>query len=434
MGPSKKFFDDADGLGILAQDAGRTVVSCQGEIPKRVLKLIEDEKVVSGSRVLLYFAKPPFGHPADVLRAVLVGLLRASRVRIRMEDGAIITSVRDKGVRDLLKDRSLRKAECLLNDQQTVTPRDLVTLARFFEERFARPGLPREADAIADVVYELFPAKRRALAEFEARLARLPRKPPLPALDKLNEAFDRCQRSRQVEETVVAVKNNLDALRDGIVQLDHYRNELTDESVELLLAAQSALDGPLAQLCSGDSEAQTRLRVIEDPDAKLLLAQLEGERPWRDVASVKPVIERAWERFLSQRRALYEAQQRAIEEATDRVKLRPGFERLAPDARHRVLRLIQQAALGSAARELRPTLDEMEVRFAERLRRAEDEANNELDVVLRSLDERPVDVQRFDPRLKGREVGSLEELDQALSDLRERAKSELEKGRRLRFT
>lgn len=433
MGPAPKFFDGPGNLGILSLDLGRTIVSCVGEVPKRVLKYIEDDKVVSGARLMAHFERPPFGHSADILRPVLVGLLRAGHIKIRPEEGPMIASVRDPGARDVFKDRSLRRAEILRNDAQSLTPRDLVALARFFKERLNLDNVPREREPIADAVFDLFPARRKALHEFESRLRRLPRRPELPALRALDEALGECLRSRQVEETVLALKARLDVLRDGLEQLSLYSAELTDDSIDVLCRAQEALDGPLVQLCHQPSIDKTREAILADEDGRALVEQLGSDRPWRDAASVASNIDRVWARYIERRRELVSTQAVAIEDAVRRVQGRPGFERLDENQQHAVLRPLKHAVMGSPTRELRPTLDEIEQLFSTRLLRAEDDANNELDRLLVQQTKSEVVVTRLDPRLRGREIDTEAELEELLAELRERVSSELKKKHRVRF-
>ncbi|MCB9489065.1 MAG: BREX system P-loop protein BrxC, partial [Deltaproteobacteria bacterium] len=109
-GPSTKFMDA--GLGILSLDSGRYVASCDGTVPTRIFEVIERDGGASGSTLLANFGKPPYAYPADVIKACLAGLVRGEKIRVRPEDGPLITSVRDPGAQDLfLKDRDFRRAE-----------------------------------------------------------------------------------------------------------------------------------------------------------------------------------------------------------------------------------------------------------------------------------------------------------------------------------
>ena len=77
----------------------------------------------------------------------------------------------------------------------------------------------------------------------------LPNRPELPeALVKLRQALIDCTRSRQVEDTLIAVKKNLDTLRDGIQQLGIINAELTEEKIQAVRQAGDVREHQVAQL------------------------------------------------------------------------------------------------------------------------------------------------------------------------------------------
>jgi hypothetical protein len=111
-GPSSKFMQQ--GLGILELDAGKYVPTCNGQVPSRILQYITDYNGASTVSILNDFGGPPYGYSADAIKACLVGLLRASKIRIRPESGAEITSIRDPGTKDIFqKDRDFKRADIL---------------------------------------------------------------------------------------------------------------------------------------------------------------------------------------------------------------------------------------------------------------------------------------------------------------------------------
>jgi hypothetical protein len=58
-------------------------------------------------------------------------------------------------------------------------------------------------------VFNWFPGRAKVLQELEKQYSRLPNRPELPdSLLKLRTALEDCMRSRQVEDTVLAVKKN----------------------------------------------------------------------------------------------------------------------------------------------------------------------------------------------------------------------------------
>ena len=177
-GPSTKFLEG--GLGILSLDAGKYMATCDGREPKRILQHIDEQKGLSGSVLLSHFGKPPFGYPADMVRACVVGLLRAGKIRIRPDQAPVITSVKDPGARDLfMKERSLRRADIFPARDEGVSVRDRVAICVFFQEMLDL-NLDRENDAIAEAVFQTFPAQRESLREVESRLNRLPGSPAAP--------------------------------------------------------------------------------------------------------------------------------------------------------------------------------------------------------------------------------------------------------------
>ncbi|WP_242370713.1 BREX system P-loop protein BrxC [Anaeromyxobacter sp. SG26] len=423
-GPSGKFLEG--GLGILSLDAGAYSFTCAGREPSRILRHIETGNGATGQSLLKDFARPPFGWPADVIRACVVGLLRASKIRLRPEEGAEITSYRDPNARDLLLgSRELRRAEILPARDAAVSPRDRVEICGFFE-RYLGVALERDNEPIAEAAFLHFPARRERLRQLEQLLSRLPDRPALPpALDKLAAALEACLRSRHVEPTVVAVKKHLDSLRDGLEQLEVYRGELTEASLGELAAAARVRDFELAQL-----EAAGGIDGLEE-DARAVRAQLASERPWRGVAELTPAVTRLRDAYRAQRRAALAAQESEAEAARGRVKTRNGFEKLSQADASAVLRPIGEARFDTTAEAVAPSLAEMAALFPVQLGKAEDRAHHLLDEALARIDE--AHVVAFDPRLRGREITNREQLRAVFDELEARIGPQLDKGLRIRI-
>ena len=428
-GPSAKFLEGPAGLGILALDAGKYVASCAGAAPSSVLAFLSESGGTTGASVLAHFCRPPYGFPADVVRACLLGLLRAGKLRLRPEGGVEITSIKDPGVRDLFgKDRELRRAEIFPPREEKITPRDRVAICAFFK-RHLDLDLERDNDAIADAVFQQFAGRRDRLREVEALLDRLPNRPRLPAaLERLGKALEDCRRSRLVEDTVVAVKRNLEALADGLQQLGMLRSELSEEALAAVAAAAAVRDDHLRQLRA----LGPRARLAEhDPAVQLLDEQLGAERPWRDIAALQPALAQLRAHYIAVRRELLTEQGRKAEAARAQVQGRDGFARLSADQAHAVLRPIMAAPFDTTAEALHPTLAEMLDRFPQALEQAQAAANDQLDALLSRLDQKPL--VKLDPRLSGLEITSREALRAVLAELEERITAQLDQGSRVRL-
>lgn len=424
-GPSTKLMDD--GLGVLALDSGRYVASCHGTVPQRIADKIATDRGVSGSTLISHFARPPYGYPPDVIKACVAGLLRGSQIRIRPDRGPEITSVRDPGVRDLFRKvkEGLGRADIFPAREGDVSPRDRVAICQLFEQTLG-VQLDRENDAIADAVFSYLPAQRETLREVLARLARLPGAPePPPAVGRLGRALEACLGTRQVEPIVVAVKENLDRLRDGLEQLRILDTDLSDEAIAALRDAAEVRDHHAAQLGAvGEAgEAAEAIAAIQ--------RHLAGERPWRGLTALTAALQSVRARYLEVRRRLLADQGQRLEAATRRLKARDGFGSLDADAAHRVLRPLQEAAADTTADALYPSLAELRDRFPAALAAAEEAAHARLDEALEAAtSQRVVTVAAS---LRGRELASPAELDELVDELRERLGPPLANGHRVRI-
>jgi hypothetical protein len=423
-GPSNKFLES--GLGILSLDSGRYVATCAGSEPSRILNHIEATKGTSGGALITHFGSPPYGYPLDVVRACIAGLVRAGKIRIRPEQGPEITSINDPGTRDVFKDRGLRRADIFPAKEGAITPRDKVAIRSFFKKHLDL-DLDAENDAFADAVYQQFPGRRERLRDLEALYDRLPGRPPLPtALTRLGKALEDCRRSRQVEETVIAVKKSLDALADGLQQLSMLESELTEDAIAAVNRVAQVHSTELAQL--GEVQALDELKE----ETQSLSEQLKGERPWRGVSAVVPAVNRVRGRYVEARRALLNRQSMEAEAVRARLKGRSGFEKLPAEQAHTVLRLIAEALFDTTAEAIAPGLGEMRARFPQRLAAAEEAANDRLDALLAQMTEGQV--VKVEVGLRGRELKSRKELKALLKELEDRIGPLLDKGARIRIT
>ncbi|MDI1434929.1 BREX system P-loop protein BrxC [Polyangium sorediatum] len=423
-GPSTKFMEG--GLGILSLDAGKYVATCGGLYPTRILQEIQQSGGIAGQNLIGMFVSPPYGYAPDLVKACCAGLLRGKKIRVRPDHGDDITSYQDPGVRDLFaKDRDFRRADFFPAKEGEVTQRDRIAIRKFFET-YLKVDLEPEDEPIADAAFLHFPGQRERLRELEAKFNELPGRPPLPtALQKLGRALEDCCRSRQVQKTVLEVKRNLDALRDGIEQLGVCSSELTSHALALLGSAVHTRDHQLAQLRQAEA-----LGGLEE-DANAITNQLAAERPWRDVHAIEPAIGRVRERYVVSRRALLNKENAEAEAARSRVKTQPGFALLDADQGHRVLRPIAEALVDTTAEAVAPTLAEVRDRFASRIGPAEEEAMDRLDDERSKRDEKPV--VKVDAQIRGREISSREQLRAIFRELEERIGPQLDQGIRIRI-
>jgi hypothetical protein len=424
-GISDKFM--SQNLGIFELDAGKYQPSCKGDVPSRVLQYLTDNNGSGGTNLLQHFGGSPFGYGSDVVKACVAGLLRAGKIRIRPESGSDITSMRDPGTKDIFtKDSQFKRADILLQSGEGINGKDRNKICQFFQESL-NVELDRENDAIADAVFQQFTSRVRALQELEAKYNQLPNRPELPeTLIKLRQALENCTRSRQVEDTVIAVKKHLDALQDGIQQLGIINAELTEEKIKAVRQACEIQNHQLAQLKEIGKAAEVT------PEIQAIKEHLNLERPWRDIESLEPHLKIICDRYREIRLELINQQEQEAQKIEINIKRRNGFDRLSEEKSSKVLNSVKKARCQTTDDALYPRL--LELRDTTSLKQAEQEANEKLDRAL--AEETQIQVVTFDITkiLINREIASQEEVEPLVTELRDRLLSQLKKGVRIRIT
>lgn len=424
-GASSKFM--SENLGIFELDAGKYNPTCKGDVPSRILQYLTDNNGSGGTNLLQHFGCPPFGYGSDVVKACIAGLLRAGKIRIRPESGSDITSMRDPGTKDIFtKDSQFKRADLLLQSGEGINGKDRNKICKFFQEAL-NVDLDRENDAIADAVFQQFRSRVIALQELEARYNKLPNRPELPeALIRLRQALENCLRSRQVEETVLAVKKYLDILRDGIEQLGIINAELTEAKVESVKQACEVKSHQVAQLKEIGQAAEVAEAI------KTLEEHLSLERPWRDIESLQPHLQEIRDRYQEVRLELINQQEQEAQKIETNIKRRNGFDRLSEEKSSNVFNSVKKARCQTTDHALYPRL--LELRDTTSLKQAEQEANGKLDLVL--AEETKIQVITFDITkiLINREIASPEEVEVLVTELRDRLLAQLKDDVRIRIT
>ncbi len=410
-------------LGLLKVDAGRVVAWCEGEVPAGVLRHIK-KAPLTGKALFEHFLAPPHGYAEDLVRASLAAMLWGKWIRFTLNSGDVITSVGDQGARKLFEEaRPLRNAR-IVYYTGPVSQRDRNRICRLFKEALDET-VNRQDEDIADAVYEVFPRCQASLSQVRDRLARLspPRTLP-PALTSLQHALEACRKSRQVEPTVTAVKENLDALNDGLPVLSGYALELTDALIDTLNAAARLLRTEVAQL--------DEIGRLEDAEgAARVEAALSGSTPWREIPTVAGDVEALKASYRQARQALLDDIARQAEEARQDLRGIDGFDTLNAAAANRVLHTITAVVPETTEDKTYPTLAAVRDRFAADLRAAIERAQDILDDLLDGGTERPLVQIRV--RIRQRIIENPAQLDALLDEVRQRVTDLLAQNKRIRI-
>lgn len=424
-GASSKFM--SDGLGIFELDAGKYNPSCKGDVPSRILQYLTDNNGSGGTNLLQYFGSPPFGYGSDIVQACIAGLLRAGKIQIQPESGSKITSVRDPGTKDIFsKDGQFKRANILLQSGQELSGRDRNKICKFFQDPPFNAELDRENDAIADAVFNYFPGRAKVLRELEDKYNQLPNRPELPdTLIKLRQALVDCTRSRQVEDTVIAVKKHLDTLRDGIEQLGIIHAELTEDKINAVRQANKVKEHHVKQLeeIGKAAEIEVEIQAIKE--------HLSLERPWRDVESLQPHLKTISDRYQETRLELIDYQEKQAQKIETEIKHRKGFGSLCEEKSSYVIEPLKKARCETTKESIYPRLLDLNNNHLDRVGQ---DAHHRLDKVLTEETQTPFFTLEISKIIANREIGNEQEVETFITELRERLLEQLKNNVRIRLT
>ena len=418
-GPAQKFFGDE--LGILGNDAGRMVATCDGEVPRQVFRQIERYQGYAGSSLLATLARPPYGYDTNVVKASVAGLLRARKIRVRLSSGVELAYIKDSGKEDLFKkDREFKAAEFLPAGEQKVKGKDCRRIAKMFDETFGISVDP-DPEPIADRLGPVLKQVAERLREVESLLNRLPERPETPvSLAKLHKAMEDClYGKRTIEDRVLAAVKHLDALRDGVAQLDRYHTHLTDETVDEVGRALAVTKGHLAQL-HAVGEVPAELQDCE----KAVADQLGRERPWEEIGAIGPALDEIRAAYREARQRRIDEEAKLAETVRSDVKRAPGFANLGTDDRHEVLRPIAKAHRETTSEQLHPSLEMLSAGLTERFEQARADALERLDGF--HTKKTGEVIVRVHVEVRDRVIGSASDVDALLEEIRSKLLAELE--------
>ena len=202
--------------------------------------------------------------------------------------------------------------------------------------------------------------------------------------------------------------------------------ELTPDVIKQVRDACEVRDHHLAQL------RELGALAPEDHDAAARVdAHLGSERPWREIVSLAPDLDRLRATYVAERRRLLAWQNQQCEQARAVIKARAGFSTLTADQAHKVLRPIAEAMADTSSEAVAPRLTALSDPFLVVLHRAEAEANERLDAIL-SEGDRPL-IRRLDLELRNRELAREEDIAALLDEIDKRLRAALAGGARVRL-
>lgn len=428
------FFDGKNALGIAHNDAGKIVFKCAGLVPKEIFQFLEERTYLTGEQLINHFGADPFGYSATVIKASVLGLLREERLCIMDAKKNDITSIQDPGARSLFEqDREFKKAEFEVNKTTSLTGKDRIILRRFFEQALGLSNVGNESDTLADLVFKHFPEWKDKVTDLKSKLESLDI--PVPnEMKEFNMALTGCLENRQIQKTLERFKKNRDVIEKGVSRVKELEESLNEDTEKELRQLKGILEVQVKQL----QQVDEGLEIIEAVDS--LTSQMQSHSPWRGYADVKPMAEQISLHYQQIRAKYKERQKDELNTQLDQIKLRPDFADLDLGKQQEVLQKIRNAFIDVDELAVQPPLLLIK-QTPDRIRDASAEAHQLLDDLINEpLDDDDSEPNTPKPRvhiiklgLRNKVISDKSELEQVLSNLKEKCLKELDQGIKVRF-
>jgi hypothetical protein len=429
------FFDGKNSLGIAKNDAGKIVFKCEGQVPKEIYQQLEDRTYLTGEQLINHFGADPFGYSARVIKSSVIGLLREERLCIQDAKKNDITSIQDPGAKSLFEQhREFINAEFEINKTTTLTGRDRTTLRRFFEQSLGLSNVESESDMLADLVFKHFPEWKDKVSDLKSKLESLAIAVP-NEMKEFNTALTGCLENRQVQKTLERFKKNLDIIEKGVARIKELEESLNKDTEKELRQLKGILEVHVKQLQQVDEDAAIKEAVDS------LESQMQSHSPWRGYADVKPMAEQITLHYQQIRVKYKDRQKDELNTQLDQIKLRPDFADLDLDKHQEVLQQIRTAFIDVDEQAVQPPLLLIK-QTPDRIRDASAEAHRLLDDLINEPPEDDGDPESGTPKprvhiinlgLRNKVISNHDELEQVISNLKEKCLKELDRGINVRF-
>jgi len=394
-------------LGLVREQGGKPVFNVENGVLAEVLARIENRtsygEVASGRYLADEFAKEPFGWDFDVVRLLVIALLRAGKIEATSK-GQVIESALSLEARTTFSNNNLFRQASFRPRTTGCEFTDYVEAGEAYKTCFGKEIQEYEENVIAQAIREAAEAHEETLREVAAQLD----KHALAGGEVIETALSnivgfRRQRDCQALKAFTACHQEL---KEAIKRGAELANVLTETALHDLRRGRKALDDiwPFLQnepdLSDSDREHAAKLAD--------LMARESFYRELPAIDQHTKFLEGAYQARLQQ---VVEARTQAYETALQQLRGTPGWEQVGEEQRDRIAEPLAAYTVTKASDpsipQLRADLDACPVR--------RDKAIEEL---LRLIDgSRVVKVSASSYFAGG--VENEEQLDQALGGLKE---------------
>ena len=395
-------------LNLVRDQGGRPVFNTEAGPLAEVFSRIEHRtsygEMATGRLLTDEFAQEPFGWDFDVVRLFVIALLRAGKLEATSK-GQIIESALALHSRNTFPNNNLFR-QASFRPKVGLDFQDIVDASEYFSEVFGRDVQEIEQSVVANAIREEVHRRDEELREMHTTLMQH----SLPGADVLRSALDemRSIRSGKEDHAILTFNAAYKELKEAIKRGAELSQVLTQTRLNDIRRARQALDVVWPFL-----EEEPDLTGDEKDHAQKLADLMAKESFFRDIVAIDQhtgALEFAHKR---RHEEVARARATAYENAVKKLRATPGWDQLGDDHRERVSEsLVSRATTSGTASMDIPLLRSDLAACSGRLATAIEE-------MLRLLDgDRIVPLPAAAYFTGG--IETEEQLDQALSGLKER--------------
>ncbi|NNE17168.1 MAG: hypothetical protein HKN10_01705 [Myxococcales bacterium] len=396
-------------LSLVRDEGGMPVFNTDAGPLAEVLGRIEHRTgygdVANGRYLADFFAGEPYGWDFDVVRLLVISLLRAGKVEATSK-GQVIESALSLDARNTFANNNLFRQASFRPRTTDTSMTDWADAAEAFESVFGKQmsdissGTPVAASIRAEL--------GRSETSVEDAYSLL-REHKLPGTDVLRSALDemRSIRSGKEDQAILTFNGTHKGLKEAIKRGAELTQCLTEPVLHDLARARKAL-AQLWPFLQGEAELDDSVRT----HAENLADQMARETFFRELPAIGEhahALEKEYER---RRKEASDATAAAYTESVATLKATPGWEQLDEDRRQRVAKPLESRASTDSSESITiPLLRSDLAACSGRLAAAVEE-------VMRLLDGDRIERVAASSYFSGG-IETEEQLDQALSGLRD---------------
>ena len=327
-------------LNLVRDQSGKPVFDTEVSPLADVLSRIENRtsygEVATGRYLTDEFAKEPYGWDFDVVRLVVVALLRAGKLEATSK-GQVIESALSLDARNTFSNNNLFR-QASFRPKIGLEFTNIIDAANHFKEVFGREIPELEQGVVANAIREEFHRHDEDLREVFTTLVHH----RLPGADVLRTALDQIRsiRTGKEDHVILTFSSAYKELKEAIKRGAELAQVLTEPRLHDIGRARHVLDH-LWPFLSEEPDLEDQNRE----HAEKLKDLMERETFFRELASINQHSLALEQEHKRRHHAAAEARAAAYTAATQTLKSTPGWEQLGEDRQRRMAEPLESRAV-----------------------------------------------------------------------------------------